>query len=304
MAQRVLITGGTGLIGKHLTKLLLGKGYQVSLLSRGREKIDGVEVYNWDVREGYIESGALENIDYLIHLAGAGVADERWSEERKKLIVESRTRTIELIAKKLNETGTRPRVFVSASGSSYYGEDTGNRHHIEETPPGNDFLSRVTVAWEKAADSIAALGIRTVKLRTGIVLTKEGGALEKMAQPARFGFGATLGSGNQWVSWIHIDDICRMYLEAMENESWVGPYNAVTANPVTNEELTKQICRVLHRPQWLPNVPSFALRMVFGEMANVVLGSNCVVNWRIAKETDFQYEFPKLGLALEQILGS
>ena len=304
MAQRVLITGGTGLIGKHLTKLLLEKGYHVSFLSRNTEEIEGVKVYKWDVKEGYIEPGALADIDYLIHLAGAGVADERWSEERKKLIVESRTRTIELIAKKLNETGTRPKAFVSASGSSYYGEDTGNRHHIEETPPGNDFLSGVTVAWEKAADSIAALGIRTVKLRTGIVLTKEGGALQKMAQPARFGFGATLGSGNQWVSWIHVDDICRMYLEAMENESWVGPYNAVTANPVTNEELTKHICKVLNRPQWLPNVPSFALRMVFGEMANVVLGSNYVVNWRIAKETDFKYEFPKLGMALEQILGS
>ena len=301
MSQKVLITGGTGLIGKHLTQLLLEKGYHVSLLSRNNEQIAGVKVYKWDVKDSYIEAGALDSIDYLIHLAGAGVADERWSDERKKVIVESRTETIKLIAKKLKETGTRPKAFISASGSSYYGEDTGNRHHIESAPPGNDFLSGVTVEWEKAADLIGALGIRTVKLRTGIVLTKEGGALQTMAQPARFGFGATLGSGTQWVSWIHIDDICRMYLEAMENRSWEGSYNAVTADPVTNQDLTTQICEVLHRPQWLPNVPSFALRMVFGEMANVVLGSNYVVNWRIAKETDFTYQFPELRLALEQI---
>lgn len=302
MAQKILITGGTGLIGRHLTKLLLEKNYDVALLSRKRERIEGVRVYGWDVEKNFVDATALENVYCLIHLAGAGIADQRWSEERKKEIIDSRTHSIELIASKLKEMGTRPKVFVSASASGYYGADTGNRHHIEEAPAGNDFLSAVTVKWEKAADAIAALGVRTVKLRTGIVLSKEGGALKKMAQPARFGFGAALGSGNQWVSWIHINDICRMYLEAIENESWEGPYNAVTSNPVTNQELTRQICASLHRPQWLPNVPAFALRVAFGEMASVVLGSNYVVNWRIVKETDFKYEFAKLEPALAHLL--
>jgi uncharacterized protein len=302
MAHKVLITGGTGLIGKNLTAMLLKRGYEVALLSRKKEHIDGVKVFEWDIEKDYLEEGALENTSYLIHLAGAGVAEKRWTKERKKVITESRTKSIELISSHLQKTGNRPKAFVSASGISYYGEDTGNRHHIEESPAGNDFLSHVTLEWEKAAETIAELGVRTVKLRTGIVLSHEGGALKEMALPARFGLGAPLGSGKQWISWIHIDDICRMYVEAMENESWEGPYNAVASSPVTNKDLTKEICKVLHRPQWLPNVPSFALRVVFGEMANVVLGSSYVVNWRVQKETNFSYKFPELRTALQDVL--
>ncbi|MCF0038639.1 TIGR01777 family oxidoreductase [Dyadobacter fanqingshengii] len=300
--KKVLITGGTGLIGKRLTQLLLEKGYEVAFLSRKKTSIPSVQVFEWNVEKGYIEEGALENTDYLIHLAGAGVADERWTEERKKLIISSRTETAKLILDKLVEKNIRPAAFVSSSGSSYYGEDTGDVRNSESSPPNNDFLSQVTVVWEKAADDIAALGIRTVKLRTGIVLSNEGGAIPKMAAPAKFGFGSPLGSGKQWISWIHIDDLCRMYIEAMENESWQGAYNAIASQPVTNEELTKQICIALNRPQWLPNVPSFALKMVFGEMASVVLGSSYLVNERIAKETNFQYRFSELDKALKDIL--
>ena len=302
MAEKVLITGGTGTIGKRLTALLLLKGYEVAILSRKGEHMDGVKVYQWDVEKEYVEDGAVENVSHLIHLAGAGVADKKWTAERKKVIVESRTKSIGLIAAKIKEAGVRLKSFVSASGSSYYGEDTGERHHLEQSPAGKDFLSEVTVAWENAADAIAQLGVRTVKLRTGIVLTEAGGALEKLAQPARLGLGAALGSGKQWMSWIHIDDICNMYITAMENEKWKGPYNAVTANPVRNKEFTIQICQVLGRALWLPNVLAFALRLVFGEMANVVLGSSYVVNGRIANETDFIYQFPELDGALKDIL--
>ncbi|MCF2489841.1 TIGR01777 family oxidoreductase [Dyadobacter sp. CY347] len=300
--KKVLITGGTGLIGKRLTQLLLTKGYEVAYLSRKKTNIPSVQVFEWDVEKGYIEENALENTDYLIHLAGAGVAEGRWTEERKKTIITSRTETIGLIRKKLVEKNIRPAAFISASGSSYYGEDTGNIHNTENTPPNNDFLSHVTIVWEKAADDIAALGIRTVKLRTGIVLSNEGGAIPKMAAPAKLGFGAPLGSGKQWVSWIHIDDICQMYIDAMEKESWEGAYNAITGQPVTNEDLTKQICIALGKPQWLPNVPAFGLKLVFGEMASVVLGSSYLVNERIAKETDFQYQYDDLGKALKDIL--
>ncbi|KAA6440316.1 TIGR01777 family protein [Dyadobacter flavalbus] len=301
MGKKVLITGGTGVIGKRLTELLLEKNYDVAYLSRKKKDIKSVQVFEWDIAKGYIEENALENTDFLIHLAGAGVADERWTEERKKTIISSRTDSILLIAQKLKEKNIKPAAFISASGSSYYGEDTGDIRHTESSPPGNDFLSHVTIEWEKAAGAVAKLGVRTVILRTGIVLSMEGGAIPKMASPARFGFGAPLGSGKQWIPWIHIDDICQMYIDAMEKETWNGAYNAVASPPVTNEELTKQICKTLDKPQFLPNVPAFALRMVFGEMANVVLGSSYLVNKRIAEETDFQYKYPDLSEALKEV---
>ena len=176
MAQKVLITGGTGLIGKRLTALLLLKGYEVAYLVRKRLYIPSVKVYEWDIKNNFIEAGALENTDYLIHLAGAGIADERWSKKRKREIFSSRTDSIELIARQLKTLNITPKAFVSASGSSYYGEDTGDIQQTEQSPPGNDFLSEVTLAWEKSGNEIAALGVRTVKLRTGIVLSNDGGA--------------------------------------------------------------------------------------------------------------------------------
>lgn len=302
MGQKVLITGGTGLIGKRLTELLLQKGYEVAYLSRKKISISSVEVFEWDISKHYMDEKSLENVSYLIHLAGAGVAEKRWTEDRKKTIISSRTDSIILIARKLRELNIRPKALISASGSSFYGEDTGDIRHSEASPAGSDFLSKVTVEWEKAADSIADLDVRTVKLRTGVVLSNQGGAIPKIALPARFGFGAPLGSGQQWMSWIHIDDICRMYIEAMENDLWQGAYNAVTESPVTNEELTKKICKVLGTPQWLPNVPAFALKLAFGEMSGVVLGSSYLVNQRVATETGFRYEYPEIGAALQEVL--
>jgi len=299
MGKKVLITGGTGLIGKRLTQMLLDKGYEVAFLSRKKASIPSVEVFEWDIQKGYIEEGALDNLHFLVHLAGTNVGDGRWTEERKKSILESRTESIRLIARKLAEKQIKPAALVSASGISYYGQDTGDARNTETTPAGSDFLAHVSIEWEKAADEIAALGVRTVKLRTGIVISKDGGAIPKMALPARFGVGAPLGSGKQWISWIHLDDMCSMYIEALENESWHGAYNAVAAPPVTNEGLTKAICKVLNRPQWFPNVPAFALKLVFGEMAAVVLGGNYVINERIEKETSFQYQFPDLESALK-----
>ena len=298
MGKKVLITGGTGLIGKRLTQMLLEKGYEVAFLSRQKASIPSVQVFEWDIKNGYIEEGALDNLHFLVHLAGTNVGEGRWTEERKKSILESRTESIHLIARKLAETQTKPLAFVSASGISYYGQDTGDRKNTETTPAGNDFLSHVSIGWEKAADEISALGVRTVKLRTGIVISKDGGATPKMALPARFGVGAPLGSGTQWISWIHLDDMCRLYIEALENESWHGAYNAVSASPVTNEGLTKAICKVLHRPQWFPNIPAFALKLTLGEMAAVVLGGNYVVNERLANETGFEYRYGDLEGAL------
>ena len=233
------------------------------------------------------------------HIEGITAKVEEMTEERKKAIISSRIDTIGLITKKLKEKNILPKALISASGSSYYPE--GNQHNTEESPAGNGFLAQVTIQWEKAANAVKALGVRTVILRTGVVLSNGGGAIPQMAFPAKFGFGAPLGSGKQYIAWIHIDDICGMYLAAMENETWNGVYNAIAAPPVTNEELTKQICIALDKPQWLPNVPAFALKLAFGEMASVVLESNYVVNKRIKEDTDFRYRFPDLGLALKAV---
>lgn len=303
MGKKVLITGGSGLIGKRLTQMMADKGYEVALLSRKKADVPNAQVFEWDIKKGHIDNGALDNVHFLVHLAGTNVAEGRWTEQRKQSILQSRTESIRLIAGKLAAQPVKPVAFASASGISYYGQDTGDQRNTENTPAGNDFLAQVSREWENAAEEVSALGIRTVKLRTGVVISKDGGAVPKMAMPARFGFGAPLGSGKQWISWIHIDDLCRMYIEALENENWQGAYNAVAAPPATNEVFTEEICKVLHRPQWLPNVPSFALELVFGEMAAVVLGSSYIINERVSKETGFRYQFDNLQNALKEELG-
>ncbi len=302
MLKKVLITGGTGLIGTRLTQLLLERNYEVVLLSRSKSDIPNVSVFQYDIKKKYIQSGAFEGVTHLIHLAGAGVADKRWTDDRKKEIITSRTETIALIFDYLKVHHHPLKSFVSASGSSYYGENTGDTKQTEKAPAGSDFLSKVTIQWEEAADKIASLGIRTVKLRTGVVISAKGGAIPKIAQPIHFGLGAPLGNGQQWMSWIHIDDICSMYIHALENENWHGAYNAVAATPITNEDLTLLISKILNKPQFLPSVPSFMLRLAFGEMANVVLGSSYIVNERIKSETNFEYLFPEITAALKDTL--
>jgi len=304
MSKTVLITGGTGMIGSRLTTLLLEKGYEVSYLSRKKEPIPNVKVYKWDVTKGIIEEEALAKADYLIHLAGAGIADQRWTRARQQEIITSRTQSIELIARHLQGRPYKLKAFVSSSATGFYGANTGDIRLTEETRSGTDFLSHVTRSWENASELIQNVGVRTTKLRVGVVLSTEGGALPKIAAPIRWGVGSPLGSGKQWVSWIHIEDLCKMYIEALENEKWSGIYNAVAPTPVTNEDLTSQIAKVLKRPLWLPNVPSFALKILFGQMADVVLGSNYVVNDRIAKTTDFTYSFESVSAALQDLLKS
>ncbi|MFN3848722.1 MAG: TIGR01777 family oxidoreductase [Spirosomataceae bacterium] len=298
--KSVLITGGTGLVGSRLTELLLKKGYEVAYLSRRKEQIPNVKVYQWDIAKGYIEDGAVESADYIVHLAGAGIADKRWSESRKKEIIDSRIQPVDLLKDKLTKSN-KLKAFVSASAIGFYGGDTGEERIEENHAAGNDFLAECTKLWEKSADKIATLGIRTAKIRVGIVLSEKGGALPKLVQPIRLGFGAALGSGKQWMSWIHIDDLCNVFIKAIEDESMNGAYNAVAPNPVTNLEITKMAAKVLKKPFWLPNVPSFVLKLIFGEMAVVVLGGSYVLNKRIA-ETDFRYKFTDVESALQDLL--
>lgn len=312
--QNVLITGGSGLIGTRLSEILLEKGFSVSHL--GRKKVvkiqarptnsegenPAIKMYTWDVEKEVIDAKALLEADYIIHLAGAGIADENWSDARKKEIIDSRTKSVGLITNTLKKIPHHIKSFISASGIGFYGADTGDEHISEQHIAGTDFVADCCIQWEAAADEIQALGIRTVKFRTGIVLSEKGGALPKLTQPVRWGIGAALGTGKQWQSWIHLDDLCELYIKALVDERMMGSYNAIAPNPVTNYELTKLSAEVLKRPFWMPNVPAFALKIVFGEMAIIVLGGNYILNKRIASETDFQYKFTEVKGALKDLL--
>ena len=299
--MNIRITGGTGMIGHRLTELLLAKGHKVSYLSRKKEKLPNVEVFQWDIQKGYIEEGALEKADYVVHLAGAGIADKRWTDERKKEIIDSRIQPIELINKYLQEKNIQLKGFISASAIGIYGGDTGNIKLDESSVLGNDFLAECTKLWEINAKKVTNAA-RIVSIRIGIVLSEKGGALPKLVQPIRLGFGAALGNGKQFMSWIHVDDLCGVFVKAIEDEKMQGAYNAVAPNPVTNQEMTSVAAEVLKKPLWLPNVPIFALKLVFGEMGIVISGGNFVMNKRLSKETNFQYKFTTIKDALSDLL--
>ncbi|HWA36004.1 MAG TPA: TIGR01777 family oxidoreductase, partial [Cyclobacteriaceae bacterium] len=233
MAISVLITGASGLVGSQLTKLLIRKGYKVSHLGRSK-KSDGVPSFVWDVGKGTFDQTALQGVDVVVHLAGAGVAEKRWTPGRKLEILESRTKSSELLFRTLQSSQHAVKTVVSASAIGYYGSTLSAELFTEEDRPGDDFLAGVVDAWERSVDKISSLAIRVAKIRIGIVFAKEGGALEEMARPVRLFVGSPLGSGQQVVSWIHIDDLCNIFLKAIEDQSMSGAYNAVSPHPASN----------------------------------------------------------------------
>lgn len=287
-------------MGTALTDLLLQKGYHVSHLGRS-PSLGKVKCYRWSVTGNYIDPKALEGVDAIIHLAGAGVAEKRWSQSRKKEILESRTKSSELICETLKTQPNQVKVVVSATAVGYYGLSTSDEWYDETCESGNDFLASVCKAWEASTDPIQALGIRLVKIRVGVVLSNNGGALIQMAQPVKWGFGAALGSGKQWVSWIHITDLCQIFLKAIENETMIGIYNAVAPNPVTNKELNQTIAQALQRPLWLPPVPEFALRILLGEMSQIVL-TGARVDCSKVKSAGMTFDFTDANLAVKNLL--
>lgn len=301
--MNVLITGGSGLVGTRLTQILIANGFSVSHLSRKPTNTTGkVKVYHWDIENSIIDEKALLEADYLVHLAGAGIADEKWTDARKKEIIESRTKSLHLITESLKTLPHKIQAFTSASGIGFYGADTGDEIITEQHPSGNDFVAECCIQWEAVADEVEQLGISTTKLRTGIVLSTKGGALPKILLPVRFGVGAALGTGKQYQSWIHIDDLCELFIQSLTDDSMTGVYNAVAPNPVSNYELTKTSAEILKKPFFMPNVPAWVLKLVFGEMASIVLGGNYVLNQRITSETSFQYQYTSVKKALEALL--
>ncbi len=300
MAKKILITGASGLVGSRLTALLLQKGYQVSHLGRAK-KSGAVPSFVWDVENGTIDSAAFEGVNTIIHLAGAGVADRRWTAERKKEILDSRTQSTQLLFEFLKSNRHSVRSFISASAIGIYGFVNHEKVFAEESAPANDYLAQVVKQWEASVDQINSLGVRVAKLRIGIVLSDKGGALTEMARPIRLGIGSPLGSGDQYISWIHLDDLCEMFIKAVEDETLSGAYNAVGPRWHTNRELTKAIAKVLKRPLLLPPVPAFVLKIIVGEMADIVLGGSKVSSKKI-EATGFKFKFTDLEEALKDLL--
>ncbi|MES2286070.1 MAG: TIGR01777 family oxidoreductase [Bacteroidota bacterium] len=296
----ILISGGTGLVGKHLSKKLKEKGYSVAVLSRTSKKNMNIPTYSWDIEKKQIDKEALETADCIIHLAGASIAEKRWTAKRKQLIIDSRVKSGQLIFDKVKESKNKLKVFISASAIGYYGAITSDKIFTEADSPANDFLGETCKQWERSADRFEELGIRTVKIRTGVVLSKQGGALEKMTATVKMGIGSPLGSGKQYMPWIHIDDLCGIYIKAIEDSQMKGAYNAVAPNHKTNSDFTKEIARVLKKPLWLPNVPSILLKIIFGSMSAMILKGSRVSSEKI-KAAGYNFLFPDLEKALADL---
>lgn len=292
--KKILITGGSGLIGRALTSHLRQHGYEVAWLSRKPKKEQ--KVFLWDVDKSTLEEEALRWSDGIVHLAGAGVADKRWTDKRKQQILESRTQSSRLLFEAIQKLDRRPEVFVSASAVGYYGFDTGNELVDEESPQGADFLAEVVAKWEEEVLKIETLGVRTVLLRTGTVLDKNGGALREMLKPP---VAAPLGSGRQYMSWIQIQDLAALYHFALSHPL-TGIYNAVAPHPVTNKQLTSLAAKEKGKPFVPVPVPAFLLKMVLGEMADMVIGGGKVSSNKIEKE-GFTFLFPFIKEALADI---
>ena len=302
MKKNVLISGGTGFIGRHLTNLLIAEGYTVSILSRSqKQNTADVFYYQWDVSKQTIDEESVLKADFVIHLAGENIAEKRWKKERKEAIVQSREQSIRLIYDVLKKNNKKLDAFVSASGIGIYGAINGSEICDENTAPANDFLGTTCQKWEAAADTIASLGIRTVKIRTGLVLGKEDGFLKKLTPIFKFRLGSALGSGKQYMPWIHVNDLCGIYLQTLKNSTMNGAYNAAIFDNTTNATFSKTLAKIYGYSLWLPNVPAFLIQLAMGEMAQIILTGRRVSSIKI-EETGFKFRFTTLKEALMDCL--
>lgn len=297
--QKILITGANGLIGQHLTKLLLQEGYAVAHLVRTINSKSTVEQFTWDPTTKKLDESVFKNVDHVIHLAGENLSAGRWTQKRKTALHASRIESAQLLFKQSQNSSIQS--FITASGISIYGTETVDKIFTEEDKPALDFLAQLTVDWEKAADQFAARNVRVVKLRTAVVLASNGGALQQIAGPIRKGLGAVLGSGKQYFPWIHIDDLCHIYLNSIRNTNMHGAYHAVAPEHCTNQQLTREIAAILGKKIWLPSAPAFVLKAAFGEMANLILKGSRMSSEKI-QQSGFVFQYPHLKDALENCL--
>ena len=304
--KKVLITGGTGMVGKRLVKTLTDKGYEVAVLTRKVENqplLPGVTYYKWDFEKDIIDEHALNDIDAIIHLAGSGVMDKKWNNAYREEILKSRTDSITYLLQKLQKRNHKVKTLVSASAIGWYGADKKHDYAFTEKDlANNDFLGKTCKLWEESAEQAESLGIRVCKLRIGIVLSDKGGALPEFIKPIKMGIAAIFGSGKQMVSWIHVEDLCRMFLYALENETIKGSYNAVAPAPSSNKNLVVNIANLLKGRFWIPIfVPSLLLKCILGERSIELLKSTTVSSKKISA-AGFTFLYPEISEALKKIL--
>jgi uncharacterized protein len=299
--QSVMITGGSGLIGKYLTSLLVSNGYSVAHLSRKGRYQGNIRVFQWDPERGTVDPSVFNGITCLIHLAGANIGEKRWTNARKAEIIRSRVDSANLLYRVISENGIPLKTFISASATGFYGSTTSDRIFTEDDSPANDFLGNTCRLWEEAASLFEASGIRTVRIRTAVVIEKSDSALSKLMAAARFGFLVKTGSGSQYMPWIHISDLCNIYLKAINDHEMKGAYNAVSPQHVTHTEFMKTLARVMKMPAFMPSVPSFLLKAILGEMSDVVLKGSRVSSSRIIN-SGYRFSFGSLQDALYDVI--
>ena len=299
--MRILITGATGLIGNELVKLLLAKNHSVNYLTTSMSKIVSKPNYQgfyWNPQQSKIDENCIYEVDVIVHLAGANIA-KRWTNTYKQEIIESRILSSELLYNLVRKTPNQVKQFVSASGTAIYPESFDKVYDETTKETEDSFLSNVVKKWEESANRFQVLGLKVCKLRTGIVLSNLGGALPEMIKPIKMCFGAAMGNGKQIQSWIHINDLVAMYLFAIENQL-EGVYNAVTPNPISNQELTTFIAKTVKKPLFLPNIPQFVMKLLLGEMSYLLFSSKNLSPQKII-DNGFQFQFSKIKEALADL---
>ncbi|HKG07668.1 MAG TPA: TIGR01777 family oxidoreductase [Pedobacter sp.] len=299
MKKHILITGATGMVGKKLIQTLHEKGHEINVLSRKKGNIKHAKIYLWDVYNDKIDPECIEGIDTVIHLAGENIAEQKWTKERKQRIIDSRVKSAQLIQKLIKDTNAPVKAFISASAVGYYG-DCGDEILTETSSNGYGFLAECCKLWEESVDKGKSLGLRIVKFRIGVVLGSGEGALAALDKPIRYFAGAPLGSGRQWIPWVHVDDIVSMFAAAVDDPRINGAYNACAPFPVTNETLTKAVAKAVHRPVWPVHVPEKILEMILGKMSIIVLTSTNTSTQKLLDE-GFIFKYTHLEDALTDI---
>ncbi len=297
---KILITGGTGLIGKALSEKLINAGHTVRILSRTPKQHKNKEAFFWDVENKKIDESAFDGIEHIVHLAGEGVASKRWTIKRKKEIVDSRINSMQFILEIIRKKNLHLKSFVGASAVGIYGMKTSEKIFTETDKGAHDFLSHTCTLWENSYNEIPKFSDKMSVIRIGVVLSKNGGALERLLPLFKLGLGSAVGSGKQYMPWIHIDDLVNVFYNALFSQSVSGTYNAVAPQHVTSKQFSAQLATVLSKPFFLPNVPVFALKLVFGEMANVLLEGSRVSSQKL-EATGFLFKYPDLFTALKNV---
>ncbi|MBL7884381.1 MAG: TIGR01777 family oxidoreductase [Bacteroidia bacterium] len=299
--ETVLIAGASGLIGKQLSFELQKKGYRVIHLNRNLQPNNPIQQYRWNIQENYIDDNAILEADYIINLAGEGIANKRWTDKQKQLIIESRVNATLLIKESLQRTHKKIKAYISASAIGFYGAINSETIFTEEAISSNDFLGTCCAQWESAAKEINPYAERTVIFRIGTVLSADGGALPKLVWPIKHNIGAAIGSGKQYMPWIHIDDVCALFLQAIEQNNIDGIYNAVAPEHISNYELNKEIAESLTKKLLPIKIPTSILKLVLGEMAVLVLNGSRVSSQKIM-DAGFKFKYPDFKFAITELL--